>query len=101
MKKVPYQIFILLLFSFAFHANAQVDYPVFKNKTVINPADSQQLSFNLYNLNYINNTEWFGNIPLSGTLFGYQIIPELEYQVSPKLFIKGEIYVEKEFDLPY
>jgi hypothetical protein len=100
MKKVPVQICILLLLATVFNANAQVDYPVFKNKTIINPADSQQLSFNLYNLNYINNTEWFGNIPLSGTLFGYQIIPELEYQVSPKLFIKGGIYLQKEFGRP-
>src|SRR6185437_4364251 len=101
MKKVPVQVFILLLFSCAFQANAQVDYPVFKNKTLINPADSQQLSFNLYNLNYINNTEWFGNIPLSGTLFGYQIIPELEYQISPKLILKGGLYLQKEFGRPH
>ncbi|MEO9003102.1 MAG: hypothetical protein ABI288_00120, partial [Ginsengibacter sp.] len=67
------------------------------NKTIINPVDSQQLSFNLYNLNYINNTEWFGNIPLSGTLFGYQLIPEIQYQVSPRLIIKGGIYLQKEF----
>ncbi|MEO8961539.1 MAG: hypothetical protein ABI325_06645, partial [Ginsengibacter sp.] len=76
---------------------AQIDYPVFKNKTIINPVDSQQLSFNLYNLNYINNTEWFGNIPLSGTLFGYQLLPEIQYQVSPRLIIKGGIYLQKEF----
>ena len=99
MKKIAITIFILLLAS-RFEAKAQVDYPVFKNQTVINPADSQQLSFNLYNLNYINNTEWFGNIPLSGTLFGYQIIPEIEYQISPKLFVKGGIYLQKEFGRP-
>jgi hypothetical protein len=99
MKKIPVTIFILLLAS-RFEARAQVDYPVFKNQTVIIPADSQQLSFNLYNLNYINNTEWFGNIPLSGTLFGYQIIPEIEYQISPKLFVKGGIYLQKEFGRP-
>ena len=68
-----------------------------KAKPKLTLADSQQLSFNLYNLNYINNTEWFGNIPLSGTLFGYQIIPEIEYQISPKLIIKGGIYLQKEF----
>jgi hypothetical protein len=48
----------------------------------------------------LNNTEWFGNIPLSGTLFGYEIIPELEYQISPKLIIKGGIYLQKEFGRP-
>lgn len=76
---------------------AQIDYPVFKNKTEIKPEDSTQLSFKLYNLNYLNNTEWFGNIPLSGTLFGYQIIPELQYQPSSRFIIKGGLYLQKEF----
>ncbi len=89
-------LFFFFLIS-SFRVTAQVDYPTFKNITIIDPDDSQKLTFNFYNLNYLNNTEWFGNIPLSGTLFGYQIIPELEYQVSPKLIIKGGIYLQKEF----
>jgi hypothetical protein len=97
MKTGSRKILILLLSAAALSANAQVDYPTFKSQTIINPADSQQLSFNLYNLNYINNTEWFGNIPLSGTLFGYQVIPEIQYQISPKLIIKGGLYLQKEF----
>jgi hypothetical protein len=97
MKTIFGKISFLFCMIYSFTVTAQVDYPVFKSKTEINPADSQQLSFNLYNLNYINNTEWFGNIPLSGTLFGYQLIPEIEYQVSPKLIIKGGIYLQKEF----
>jgi len=97
MKSPAGKIAVFLFFLSSFNANAQVDYPTFKNITTIDPADSQQLSFNLYNFNYLNNTEWFGNIPLSGTLFGYQLIPELEYQISPKLIIKGGIYLQKEF----
>jgi len=97
MKTAFGRLLILLFCLTSYSVYAQVDYPTFKSKTVINPADSQQLSFNLYNLNYCNNTEWFGNIPLSGTLFGYQIIPEIEYQISPRLIIKGGIYLQKEF----
>ena len=97
MKKNSIKLFSAILLVTCFNVNAQVDYPVFKNKTIINPDDSQQLSFNLYNLNYINNSEWFSNIPLSGTLFGYQLIPEIQYQISPKLFIKGGLYLQKEF----
>lgn len=100
MKKISGKILVLLFMITAINVHAQVDYPVFKDKTTINAADSQQLSFNLYNLNYINNTEWFGNIPLSGTLFGYELIPEIEYQVSPKLIVKGGIYLQKEFGRP-
>lgn len=91
--------FFLLIVSIS--VSAQVDYPTFKSETSIDAADSQQLSFNLYNFNYINNTEWFGNIPLSGTLFGYQLIPEIEYQISPRLIIKGGLYLQKEFGRPH
>lgn len=102
MKALPGRILSsLLLLIISVNVKGQVDYPTFRSETPINAADSQQLSFNLYNLNYINNTEWFGNIPLSGTLFGYQIIPELEYQISPKLIIKGGLYLQKEFGRPH
>lgn len=94
-------IFSFLLLAIASTTKAQIDYPTFKSEIPVIAADSQQLSFNLYNLNYVNNTEWFGNIPLSGTLFGYQIIPELEYQISPKLILKGGLYLQKEFGRPH
>lgn len=81
-------------------AIAQMNYPALKYKTEIVPADSQKLSLNIYNLNYLYNTEWFGDIPLSGTLFGYQFIPELQYQVSPNFILKGGIYLQQEFGRP-
>jgi hypothetical protein len=91
---------VAILFSFVFistSAYAQVDYPVFKYKTEIAPADSQKLSLNIYNLNYIYNTEYFTNIPLSGTLFGYQLIPEIKYQPTSRFVIKAGVYLQKEF----
>lgn len=79
------------------NVQAQMNYPTFTYHTDIEPADSQQLSFHLYNLNYFYNTEWFGKIPLSGTLFGYELIPEFRYQVSPRLMLSGGVYLQKEF----
>ena len=101
MKTTCHKIITALLLFVTIQTKAQVDYPTFKNIVPVIPADSEKLSFTLYNLNYVNNTEWFGNIPLSGTLFGYEIIPELEYQISPKLIIKGGIYLQKEFGRPH
>ena len=97
MKHIFSGIIFFFLSISAVEIKAQVDYPIFHTKTFINPNDSQKLSFNFYNLNYINNTEWFGKIPLSGTLFGYQAIPEIQYQPSPKFLIKAGLYVQKEF----
>lgn len=92
--------FLFLLFS-GFKSFAQVDYQVFKYGTDINPADSQKLSLNFYNLNYLYNTEFFGNIPSSGTLFGYEVIPEIQYQVSPRFILKAGIYLQQEFGRPH
>lgn len=101
MKAVGGKIIIFFLLIATISVKAQVDYPTFKSEIPVNLSDSEQLSFNLYNFNYINNSEWFGNIPLSGTLFGYELIPEIEYQISPKLIIKGGIYLQKEFGRPH
>lgn len=90
--------FILAVFLFiSFGANAQMDYPIFKHTNNIQPSDSEKLTLSLYNLSYINNTEYFTNIPLSGTLFGYQLIPELKYQPNSRFVIRAGVYVQKEF----
>lgn len=96
MKKIISGILLV----FTLNAYSQMDYPALKYGTDILAADSQQLSLNIYNLNYLHNTEWFGNIPHSGTLFGYQLIPELQYQVSPHFILRGGIYLQKEFGRP-
>ncbi len=96
--KLACRSFIPLIFMFmSVSTIAQIDYPVFKNRIEINPADSQKLSLNIYNLNYIYNTEYFTKIPLSGTLFGYQLIPEIQYQPNSRFVIKGGVYLQKEF----
>jgi hypothetical protein len=100
MKFIRRTLLLLALSVAAFCTKAQIDYPVFKSIVPVIPADSQWLSFNLYNLNYVNDQEWFGNIPLSGTLFGYEIIPELQYQISPKLVLRAGLYLQKEFGRP-
>lgn len=78
-------------------ANAQVNYPVFKHQEVINAEDSNKLSLNIYSLSYWHNTEYFSDIPLSGTLFGYQLMPELQYQPTARFIIKAGLYAQKEF----
>lgn len=93
-----YKFFLLLFVTFiAFHVKAQVNYDVFNRRTPIVAADSQKLTLNIYNFTYLHNTEYFTNIANSGTLFGYQLIPELQYQPSPRLLIKAGLYAQKEF----
>ena len=82
---------------FALPGISQISYPIFQSHSIIQPDDSQHLSFNIESLNYINNTEYFTKIPLSRTLFGYQLLPEIQYQPTSRFMIKGGLYLQKEF----
>ena len=95
MRKATMMIVCMVLYTVSMQA--QVDYPTFKNTIEINPADSQKLSLSVDNVNYLYNTEYFTDIPLSGTLFGYQLVPELRFQPNKRLVLKGGIYLQKEF----
>ncbi len=93
-----YRIIITIFLLIHAHAlRAQVEYPLFNNRIIINPADSQKLYLNIETLNYLYNTEYFAKIPLSGTLFGYQLIPELQFQPNSRFVVRGGLYLQKEF----
>ena len=89
-------MFAILLFIPCF-VKSQIDYPIFKTKNDFNIADSGKLSFRLDNINYGYNTEYFGNIPLSGTWLGYQLVPELQYQPTKRFQLRAGLYLQKEF----
>ena len=98
MRKIALAFGFLILCSYS--TLSQVDYPTFKTLININKEDSQKLSFSFDNVNYLYNTEYFTNIPLSGTLFGYQLVPEFRFQPNQRLVLKGGIYLQKEFGRP-
>lgn len=93
-----------LLFVFCFvglisRANAQIDYTIFRDSVTLKAQDSGKLSLSIDNLNYLRNYEYFGDIPLSYTLLGYQFIPQLKYQLNESFILKGGIFLRREFGL--
>jgi hypothetical protein len=76
---------------------AQIEYPVFKDTATFRAEDSGKLSLQIDNLNYLRNYEYFGDIPLSYTLIGYQLIPQLKYQLNEHFQLKGGIFLRREF----
>lgn len=80
-----------------FSARAQVTYPIFQQRAPIEEADSNKLTLNVNAFGYLHNTEFFTPIAHSGTLFGYQLMPELQYQPSPRFTIRLGLYAQKEF----
>jgi hypothetical protein len=98
MKKIFFSLSILWLGSVL---NAQTNYPVFLDlDTKLKPEDSGKLSLQIDNLNYLRNYEYFGKIPLSYTLLGYQFIPQLKYQLNENFLVKGGIFLRHESGRP-
>ncbi|MBD0331323.1 MAG: hypothetical protein ICV66_01580 [Chitinophagaceae bacterium] len=81
------------------NTDAQSDYQIFKDSATFQRNDTGKLSVELDNLNYLRNYEYFGKIPLSYTLFGYQLIPQLKYQFNQFFSLKGGAFVRREFGL--
>lgn len=78
---------------------AQIDYPIFRDTARLRAEDSGKLSLQIENFNYARNYEYFGDIPLSYTLLGYQFMPQLKYVLNQHFSLNGGIFLRREFGL--
>lgn len=78
-------------------AYAQIDYPIFKDSATLRVEDTGKLSLEVEALPYLRNYEYFGDIPLSYTLFGYQLMPQLKYQLNEHFSLKAGAFLRREF----
>ena len=94
-------IFLILAVPFTFtitcKAFSQSEYPIFKDSSTLRSEDKEKLFLEIDNLNYLKDYEYFGNIPLGYTLFGYQLIPQLIYQPNEHFIFKAGIFLRHEF----
>lgn len=60
----------------------------------------QELFIKIQNLNYMKNNEYSGPMADGYTMFGYQLNPQLGYQISHHLSIEGGIFLTKDFGNP-
>jgi hypothetical protein len=95
VRKIGLFISILVLYGGA--AWAQIDYPIFRDSATLRAEDSGKLTLRVDNLNYLRNYEYFGDIPLSYTLFGYQLVPQLKYQLNEHFSLSGGVFLRREF----
>ncbi len=59
-----------------------------------------ELRFQLDNLGFWHNTEYFGPLVEGATLFGLQVLPRLHYQMSPKTSFSAGVFVRRDFGHP-
>ena len=87
----------LTLFLYSSAAYAQTEYPIFRDSATLRVEDTGKLSLEVEALPYLRNYEYFGDIPLSYTLFGYQLMPQLKYQLNQHFSLKGGVFLRREF----
>jgi hypothetical protein len=97
MKSTGKNLLLALMVLIAHPAIAQSDYKIFRDSSTLTEEKDGRLDLEIDNLNYLRNYEYFGKIPLSYTLIGYQLIPQIKYQLNKNFLVKGGVFLRREF----
>src|ERR1043166_7415655 len=94
-----HSFFISLCFLLAFQNKAfsQPDNTYLHDRISIQPNDSQQFGASIYMMGFMRNTEYFNQIELGRTLFGYQLQPKIYYQLHPMLKFEAGVFTRYDF----
>ncbi len=92
-----YVVFFCLLFGSNGSLFAQIDNSFLSNDITVNETDSGKLGFNISVFNFLRNTEYFNNIELGRTLFGYQVSPSFSFQPTGKIKIQAGVFIRTDF----
>lgn len=91
------KLFMLALFllSITFTGNAQYDDAIYRNYQTLSPSDSLKLYLDVQSISFLDNYEYFNNFIAGYTLIGFHLTPELVYQPTGRLRIKGGAHLLK------
>jgi hypothetical protein len=76
---------------------AQLDNRLLSDKITLNETDSNRWGLSVSSFNYMRNTEYFNDIELGRTLFGYQLNPSLFIQPNDQVKLQAGIFVQSDF----
>jgi hypothetical protein len=76
---------------------AQIDNQLISDRISLAPADSGKWGLSFSNFNYMRNTEYFNDIEVGRTLFGYQLNPSLFIQPNDHVKIQAGVFVQSDF----
>lgn len=82
---------------FSCNTFAQLDNSLISDKITLNPPDSNTWGLTFNNFNYLRNTEYFNDIEVGRTLFGYQLNPSLFIQPNDHLKLQAGVFVQSDF----
>lgn len=88
---------VVALVTMSIISYGQLDNSFFDWAPKFDANDSGRLGIEVENLNYLRNIEYKTFADEGRTLFGYQLAPQLHYQVSSKVAVRGGIYLKSDF----
>lgn len=98
MKRKLFTVFGFLGFFLLKNVSfAQLNNQAFDDSLSIVPKNAQKLYFQLHNLNFVKNNEYFNDIIPGQTFFGYQLKPRLVYFPAKNVRVDAGMYVLRDF----
>jgi hypothetical protein len=88
--------FILVLLHFSV-AKAQLDNTFLSDKISLHDNDSNLYGIRIQAVSYLRNTEYFNNIEVGRTLFGYQLNPSFYIQPHKHILLQAGVYLRSDF----
>jgi hypothetical protein len=76
---------------------AQINNTFISDHITLNQSDSNRWGLSFTNFNYLRNTEYFNDIEVGRTLFGYQLNPSLFIQPNDNLKLQAGIFIQSDF----
>ena len=92
-----FSIAFLFLFLSSAPGYSQLDNSSLLFNNDIDTTKEEQFFIKFQNLDFMKNNEYSGPMADGYTLFGYQLNPQLGYQISRNLTLEGGIYLSKDF----
>ncbi len=97
-KETFLQVIVTLTFGLLLHpVFAQLNNQLISDKITLNEADSNRWGISVTNFDYMRNTEYFNDIEVGRTLFGYQLNPSLFIQPNDHVRLQAGVFVQSDF----
>ena len=90
-------VVFLLFFCLSPDSFSQLDNSSLLFNNDVDTTKESQFFFKFQNLNFLKNNEYAGPMADGYTLFGYQLNPQLGFQISHNLTLEGGVYITKDF----
>lgn len=91
------RIFLLIFLGYSGKAFSQLNNTMISDQLVLEKSDSNTVGLSLGAFSYMRNTEYFNDIELGRTLFGYQLTPAVYIQPNQHVKMQAGVFLKHDF----